>query len=68
MKKTHILETDLKTINGESILGSGDIIIAGGTGTGTGSGLSIEDRTKFRCTVVISSTVSTDSNDLYCIV
>ena len=30
MKKTHILETDLKTINGESILGSGDIVISGG--------------------------------------
>ena len=29
MKKTHILETDLKTINGESVLGSGDIVITG---------------------------------------
>ena len=25
MNKTHILETDLKTLNGESLLGSGDI-------------------------------------------
>ena len=30
MKKTHILETDLKTINGESILGSGDLVISCG--------------------------------------
>ena len=29
MKKTHILETDLKTLNGESLLGSGDINIVG---------------------------------------
>ena len=36
MKKTHILETDLKTINGESVLGSGDIEI---TGVGSGGGL-----------------------------
>lgn len=27
MKKTHILETDLKTLNGESLIGSGDVII-----------------------------------------
>ena len=27
MKKTHILETDLKTINGQSVLGSGNIFI-----------------------------------------
>ena len=27
MKKTHILETDLKTINGQSVLGSGDIFV-----------------------------------------
>ena len=27
MKKTHILETDLKTINGQSVLGSGNIVI-----------------------------------------
>ena len=27
MKKTHILETDLKTINGESLLGSGNISV-----------------------------------------
>lgn len=27
MKKTHILETDLKTLNGESLLGSGDIVV-----------------------------------------
>ena len=32
MKKTHILETDLKTLNGESLLGSGDIIITGSGG------------------------------------
>ena len=31
MKKTHILETDLKTINGESILGSGDIFVTAET-------------------------------------
>ena len=31
MKKTHILETDLKTINGESVLGSGDIEISDAT-------------------------------------
>lgn len=29
MKKTHILETDLKTINGESIVGDGDIDLEG---------------------------------------
>ena len=27
MKKTHILETDLKTINGQSVLGNGDIFV-----------------------------------------
>ena len=27
MKKTHILETDLKTINGQSVLGSGNVFI-----------------------------------------
>ena len=27
MKKTHILETDLKTINGQSFLGNGNIEI-----------------------------------------
>ena len=27
MNKTHILETDLKTLNGESLLGSGDIVV-----------------------------------------
>ena len=32
MKKTHILETDLKTINGQSVLGSGDIVITGAGG------------------------------------
>ena len=32
MKKTHILETDLKTLNEESLLGSGNIIITGGGG------------------------------------
>ena len=31
MKKTHILETDLKTINGVSVLGSGDIEITAET-------------------------------------
>ena len=31
MKKTHILETDLKTINGQSVLGSGNIVITGET-------------------------------------
>ena len=30
MKKTHILETDLKTINGQSVLGNGNIEITGG--------------------------------------
>ena len=30
MKKTHILETDLKTINGQSVLGNGNINIEGG--------------------------------------
>ena len=29
MKKTHILETDLKTLNGESLLGAGDINVVG---------------------------------------
>ena len=27
MKKTHILETDLKTINGQSLLGNGNIFV-----------------------------------------
>ena len=30
MNKTHILETDLKTLNWESLLGSGDIVVTGG--------------------------------------
>lgn len=29
MKKTHILETDIKTVNGKSLLGSGDIDLEG---------------------------------------
>ena len=29
MKKTHVLETDLNTINGESLLGDGDIDLEG---------------------------------------
>ena len=31
MKKTHILETDLKTINGQNVLGSGNITISDAT-------------------------------------
>lgn len=30
MKKTHILETDLKTVNGESLIGKGNIVIQSG--------------------------------------
>ena len=59
---------NIKTINGQSVLGSGNIEITSGTGTGIGNCLSIEDKTKFMCTIVISSTVSTGSNNLYCIV
>lgn len=35
--------TNIKTINGQSVLGSGNIVITGG---GSGGGLSIEDKTK----------------------
>ncbi len=40
MKKTHILETDLKTINGQSVLGSGDLVISGG---GAGGEVDLSD-------------------------
>ena len=55
MKKTHILETDLKTINGESVLGSGNIEITGG-----GSGGDV-DLSNYYTKSEIYNKVETDS-------
>ena len=33
----HLQETSLKTINGETLVGSGDIVISGGSGAGVGT-------------------------------